>query len=207
LRPAVGRFGGWAVGILVALTAQPLNRLTAQVSLRLSLGGRYSTALVRDSLVVPIDLHPALAPTLQLGLRDEFNGPWTGDATLDLSSSKLKRHESGSDLDAGSVTAVAFTIGLRRDLATNIGARLGIGGLVYSGSDLGVFQRGGGGILPLVSLATTYAPSFGERHGIEVALQYDVHRFLTPALRSVGFNRPRPVHRIAISVSGRLLGK
>jgi hypothetical protein len=199
--------GGWAVGMLAFLTVQPLNRLAAQVSLRLSLGGRYSTALVHDSLVVPIDLHPALAPTLQLGLRDEFKGPWTGDLTLDLSSSKLKRHESGSDLDAGSVTAVALTFGLRRDLAPNIGARFGIGGLVYSGSNLGVFQQGSGGILPLVSLATTYTPAFGARHGIELALQYDFHRFVTPALRSVGFNHPRPVHRIAISVSGRLLGK
>lgn len=196
-----------AVCLLALLTVQPLNRLTAQVSLRLALGGRYSTALVHDSLVGPIDLQPALAPTLQLGLRDEFKGPWTGDVTLDLSSSKLKRHESGGDVDAGSVTAVALMFGLRRDLATNVGARVGIGGLVYSGSDLGVFQQGSGGILPLVSLATTYAPSFGERHGIEFALQYDFHRFLTPALRSVGFNHPRPVHRIAISVSGRLLGK
>jgi len=69
--------GGLAVGI-AALIAQPLNRLAAQVSLRLSLGGRYSTALVRDSLFVPIDLHPALAPTLQLGLRDAFKGRGPG---------------------------------------------------------------------------------------------------------------------------------
>lgn len=219
MRRAVWRFGGLAVGI-IGLTAQPLNSLAAQVSVRFSLGGRYSTALVRDqlvvpidtgpvrdSLVVPIDLHPALAPTLQLSVRNQFKGPWTGDVTIDMSSSKLKRHESGNDFDAGSLTAVALTVGLHHDLVANIGVRVGIGGLVYSGSDLGVFQRGSGGILPLVSLATTYAPSFGERHGIEVALQYDVHRFLTPSLRSVGFNRPRPVHRIAISVSGRLLGR
>jgi len=30
---------------------------------------------------------------------------------------------------------------------------------------------------------------------------------MTPALRSVGFNRPRPVHRIAIAVSARVLGR
>jgi len=193
--------------LLLLAVGPSVSPAAAQVSVRFAIGGRYSTALVHDSLVVPIDLHPALAPSLQLGLRDDFKGPWIGDLTLDLSSSKLQRHESGNDVDAGSVTTVAVTFGLRRDLATNVGARLGVGGLVYSGSDLGLFQQGSGGILPLVSLATTYSPSFGQRHGIEFALQYDVHRFLTPALRSVGFNRPRPVHRIAIAVSGRLLGK
>ena len=176
------------------------------MSVRFALGARYSTALVRDSLFVPVDLQPALAPTLQLGLRDELHGPWMADVTLDLSSSKLKRKESGTEYDAGSVTAVAVTLGLHRDIARDVRARLGVGGLIYSGSDLGVFARGAGGLQPLISLGATYAPPFGQNHAIELNVQYDVHRFLTPALRSVGFNRPRPVHRFAISVSARLLG-
>ncbi len=174
--------------------------------MRFALGARYSTPLVRDSLFVPVDLQPALAPTLQLGLRDDLHGPWMADATLDLSSSKLKRKESGTEYAAGSITAVALTLGLHRDIARDVSARLGVGGLMYSGSDLGVFERGAGGLQPLISLGATYAPPFGQKHAIELNVLYDVHRFLTPALRGVGFNRPRPVHRFALSVSARLLG-
>lgn len=192
------------MGLLAVL---PSGRLTAQVSLRLSLGARYSTALVHDSIVVPFDLKPALAPSLQLGVRDELRGPWTADATLDLSPTTLRREESGAATKAGTFTALSLTLGLHRQLKPGLGARLGFGGLLYSASEPGLFERGSGGVLPLVSLATTYAPSFAARHGLEVALQYDVHRFITPALRSVGFNRPRPVHRIAVAVSGRLLGR
>lgn len=176
------------------------------MSVRFGLGARYSTALVKDSLVVPVTLQPALAPTIQLGVRDDLRGAWSADGTLDLSSSKLKRQESGGSFDAGSVTTVAFTLGLHRRLATDVTARLGVGGLLYSGSDLGLFQQGGGGLNPVISLGSTYAPPFGQRHAIEISLQYDIHRFLTPAMRSVGFNKPRPVHRLAVAVSARLLG-
>jgi hypothetical protein len=198
--------GGWAVGILVALTA-PLNRLTAQVSVRFSLGARYSTILVHDSIVVPFDLRAALAPALQLGIRDDLRGPWSMDATLDLSAAKLKRHESGTKTDAGSFTAIALTVGLRRELKSGVAARMGVGGLVYSTDKSGVFSRGNGGLFPLIAAAATYAPPVGARHGVEVALQYDLHRFITPALRNAGFSAARPVHRFALTVSARLLGR
>lgn len=175
--------------------------------MRLSLGGRYSTTLVHDSIVVPFDLRPAVAPTLGLSVRDRLRGPWTGDATLDLSAAKLKRYESGTTTDAGSFTAIALTLGLRRELHAGVAGRLGFGGLLYSGGELGMFQRGNGGLMPLVSLGASYSPPVGVANRFEMVLQYDLHRFITPALRSVGFNRPRPVHRIALTVSARLLGQ
>ena len=193
--------------VLVLLAVAPPGRLDAQVSVRLALGGRYSTSLVQDSIVVPIDLRPAIAPALQISVRDQLRGPWTADATLDLSAAKLKREESGATSDAGSFTAIALTLGLRRELHAGVAGRLGFGGLMYSADQSGVFQRGSGGVFPLVSLGGSYAPSFGARHRLEVGVQYDLHRFITPALRATGFPRPRPVHRLAVTVSGRLIGQ
>jgi len=203
--------GGWAVGILCLAgpTAYPPNRLTAQVSVHIAVGARYSTSLVKDSVVVPIELRPTLAPVVQLGVREAFPGPWTGDATLDISHAGLDRHESGSSVSTGSATNVALTLGLRRSLGHGVAARLGFGGLIYSASAPGVFNEGNGGLMPLVSLTGAYAPPLpiAASHGLEVLVQYDLHRFMTPALRSVGFNRPRPVQRIAIAVSARVLGR
>jgi len=201
--------GGWAVGILCLAgpTAYPPNRLAAQVSLQIAIGARYSTTLVKDSVVVPIELQPTLAPVVQFSVRDAFPGPWTGDATLDISHAGLDRRESGSSVSAGSATNVALTLGLRRSLGHGVAARLGFGGLIYSASAPGVFNNGNGGLMPLVSLTGAYAPPIAASHGLEVSVQYDLHRFMTPALRSTGFNRPRPVHRIAIAVSARVLGR
>ena len=175
--------------------------------MRASLGARFSTALVKDSIVVPIQLKPGFAPALLLSVRDQFRGPYTGDLTIDLAPAKLKREESGTTADAGSITMLAFTVGLRREIHAGVAARLGLGGLVYLTDNTGVFQQGNGGVFPLVALAASYAPSFGAKRQLEVALNYDVHRFITPALRTTGFPNPRPVHRLALTASARLIGK
>ena len=193
--------------MILASAAGPSGRLAGQLSLHASLGARYSTTLVKDSVVVPIELQPTLAPVVQLSVRDAFPGPWTGDATLDISHAGLDRRESDSSVSAGSATNVALTLGLRRSLGHGVAARLGFGGLIYSASAPGVFNNGNGGLMPLVSLTGAYAPPIAASHGLEVSVQYDLHRFMTPALRSIGFNRPRPVHRIAIAVSARVLGR
>ena len=191
----------------MVLAVWPSGRLAAQVSVRASLGARFSTALVKDSIVAPIDLKPGLAPALQLSVRDQLRGPWTGDLTLDLSPAQLEREESGTTSDAGSASAVAITLGLRRELHAGVAARLALGGLFYLTDETGVFRQGNGGLFPLLALGASYAPSFGAKHRLEVALNYDVHRFITPALQSVGFNAPRPAHRVALAVSARLLGR
>ena len=175
--------------------------------MRASLGARFSTALVKDSIVVPVHLKPGIAPALLLSVHDQFRGAYTGDLTIDLSPTTLKREESGTSTDAGSVTTVGFTLGLRRQLPAGVAARLGLGGLMYLTDNTGVFQQGEGGVFPLIALGASYAPSFGTTRRLEVALNYDVHRFITPALRTTGFPNPRPVHRLALTVSARLIGK
>lgn len=191
----------------VVLAVGPSARLAAQVSLRISAGARYSTPLVRDSLVVPLDLRTAIAPAVAVGLRDALKGPWTVDGALEVSRARLNREESGTATDIGSVSIIALTVGLRRGLGSNAGARLGVGGLAYGGNSTGVFASGSGGLFPLLSLGGTYAPRLGAARGFEVGLQYDLHRFITPALRNTGFNKARPVHRLALTVSARILGK
>jgi len=192
---------------LLLLAVWPSDRLAAQVSFRASLGARLGTALVKDSIVVPIALKPGVGPTVQLSVRDDLRGPWSGDITLDVTPTSLRRAESGTTFDAGSVTATALTLGLRHDLPTGLAARLGVGGLIYMTENSGVFQQGNGGVFPLIALDATYAPGFGIKRGLEIALQYDLHRFMTPALRTTGFPNPRPVHRLALSVSARVFGR
>lgn len=203
---AVGRLGG-SLCLTLTLVAYPPNRLTAQISGRLSIGARYSTSLVRDSLVVPVSLRTAIAPVVAVGVRDQLKGPWSVDGALEFSHATLDRAESGTTTDIGSVSLISATVGMRRHLGHDVTARLGVGGLVYTGNSGGVFASGGGGLFPLVSLGGSYAPKLGASRGLELGLQYDLHRFMTPALRGVGFNKAHPVHRIAVTVSARVLGQ
>lgn len=208
----VRRLGGWslraATTAAILLTVYPSNRLTAQMSFHVGLGARYSTMLVHDSIVTSIDLRPTIAPTLLLTARDELRGPWSADATVDVSVSGLRRHEGGGSFDAGSFTAIAFTVGMQRQVTPGVAARLGVGGLVYAAAETGVFRQGHGGVFPTAALAVTYAPPFAwaAQRGLQLEARYDVHRFITPALRSVTFNNPRPVHRIGLGVRARVFG-
>lgn len=180
----------------------PSGRPAAQVSFHVAVGARYSSTLVHDSVVTPFDLRPALAPAFFVSARDELRPAWSADVTLDVAPSGMRRHESSGSFDAGSFTAVAFTVGLRRQFAPGLSARVGVGGLRYLADQTGVFREGSGGIFPLGSLAATYAAPlpFAQKHQLEVEARYDIHQFITPALRTEGFSASRPVHRVAILV-------
>jgi hypothetical protein len=202
----------WSRCLLVLLLSvlPSFRRLSAQVSVHLAAGARYSSTLVHDSIVAPLDLRPTVAPALLVTVRDELPGPWSVDVALDVSPTGLRRHEREASLDSGSFTAASFSIGLRRALSPGISGRVGVGGIRYVAEQTGVFRQGSGGMLPTIALGTTYAPALGAgwlaRHRVEIEARYDLHRFITPALRNVGFNKPRPVHRLAVVVSARIGG-
>lgn len=186
--------------LLAALaTVWPSGRPAAQVSFHFAAGVRYSSTLVHDSIAGPIDLRPALAPSLLVTVQDELSPGWSADATLDVSPSGLRRHETSGSFDGGgSFTAFAFTVGLRRQVAHGLSARIAAGALTYSAAARGVFREGSGGLFPVGSIAATYMPSFGARRRLEIEARYDVHGFITPALRTEGFRDSRLVHRVAV---------
>src|SRR2546421_2912292 len=71
---AVSGLGGLVVGLVLA--AGPPALLTAQVSIQPSIGLRYTTTIVHDSIVAPFDLRPALPPPLPAPPPSRPPGPW-----------------------------------------------------------------------------------------------------------------------------------
>jgi hypothetical protein len=187
--------------ILMALLAVgPSDRLAAQVSFYVSIGARYTTTLVHDSVVQPFDLRPAIAPALLVTVREELKPGWSVDGTIDVTPSSLRRHEGNGTFDAGSFTALAFSVGVRREITAGLSARAGIGALKYAAGQTGVFREGSGGLFPFGTVAATYTPSFGAQRRLAFEARYDLHRFITPAMRTQGFTDSRPVHRVALLV-------
>lgn len=199
----VGRYGGTAVGLAVLLTALPPYRLTAQVSLHLSAGARYTSTLVHDSIVNPFDVRPALAPLVALAVATPLNPPWSAEATLDLSWSALERRErdgGGTTADLGGLATLSAGLGIGRRLGRGFSTRIDIGGLKYLPADeRGIFRDGAGSLLPFAALALAYAPPFGARYGLALEGRYDFHRFHTSALQNAGIPS-RAVHRVALAL-------
>lgn len=197
-RPAAG--GG--VGTLVSLlcfvaVSRPLR---AQLSLQPSLGLRYTSAMVRDAIVTPLTVRPALAPTLAVTVTTPLQRGWGGQATLDVATSMLERHDAdGTTTDLGRLSTLAFTVGVRRGVAAGLFVAAGAGGLKYfPARESGIFREGSS-LAGLGMVTVEYAPAAVARYGLAVQARYDVHRFITPALRSEGFDSPRTVHRVALA--------
>src|SRR3989442_5023462 len=195
----VRRLGGQVVGFVLA--AAPPSPLTAQVTIQPSIGLRYTTTLVHDSIVTAFDVRPALAPALAVTATSRTAGPWAAQATLDFSTSTLERHDAGgATADLGRVSTLAVTVGVRRSLPAGLAAAARVGGVKYlPADDTGIFRSGAGGVLALAGAALSYAPpgavAGAWRFGVEA--RYDMHRFITPSLRAEGITAGRVVHRIA----------
>jgi hypothetical protein len=193
-----------ATGLLFA----PLAGLSAQVSVRLSAGARYTTTLVRDSIVTKFSVRPAIAPALALtaGTPLDTTGKWTVEAIIDWSHSDLVRHDQdGSTQSLGGLGTISVSVGMRRRLQSWLSARASVGGLKYlPASQSGIFSLGGGSLFALGGLALQAEPPFGARWGLAVETRLDLHRFITPALRAEGFQDSRPVVRVALGLRAGL---
>jgi hypothetical protein len=188
--------------VLAILSFHPPIRLSAQ--LRLSLGARHTTTLVRDSIVTPFTVRPALAPTAVASFAVADREPWRAYGTADISVSQLQRHENDSSLDIQSVAMLGFGAELERRIVTGLDVRAGLGGLLYLTDKSGVFRLGTGGLHPTGALGARYAPPFATGLGLSLDVRYDVHRFNTRALKNAGFLEGRLVSRLTVAVSRRV---
>jgi hypothetical protein len=181
--------------------------LAAQVSLQAAAGVRATSTMVHDSIVTGVDVRPPLEPALAVTATAPLTTRWSGEALIDLSWGTLERHDrGGGTVDLGRLGTVALEIGVRRPLVAGLSARIAVGALKYfpsAGTDL--FRGSSGGIFPLGALALGYALplAFAQHWGLGVEARYDVHPFITPALRAQGFTTARPVHRLALAFGAR----
>lgn len=206
---ADGRQAAQALMVLAGLLVWPSGRPAAQVSMHAVVGARYTTALVHDVIVEPVDAKPAIGPALALSIGERTNGPWTPEAVLDVSWASLQRHESGEAAKFNSVTVIAFTVGARREVSPSLAARVGIGGIKYLPADETGLFRGGSGLWAVGTAGLYWSPTKlgGPAHDFGVSLRYDLHRFSTPALHADGFTSAQLVHRVSLGFGARILGK
>jgi len=202
-RPAGSRPGGRALiaAGLLALMVRPVDRLSAQVSVHLSAGARYTSTLVHDSIGANrIDAGLGIGPAFTLSVGTPLDERWSVEALLDFSTSGLEPSFGGATTDLGAVGTLAFAVVVRRTIVGPLTGQAGIGALQYlPAEDRGIFQSGAGTPAALAILGATYRLPITARYGLALEARYDAHRFSTPALAETGFD-PRWVHRVAVAV-------
>ena len=200
----------WAVGptagrtllaLGVLLTAHPPDRLSAQISIHVSAGARYTSTLVHDSLGIDaIATRPRIGPAFTAGVSTPLEERWSVEALLDFSTSGLESSFDGATTDLGTLGTLAFAVVVQRSITGPLAARVGIGVLKELPSeDQGIFRSGAGTPAALATLGVAYRLPITMRYGLALDARYDAHRFSTPALAEVGFE-PRWVHRVAVAV-------
>lgn len=185
---------------LVLLLEGPV--LTAQASVHATLGARYTSTLVHDSIVAPLDVRPDLAPALTGAVDLPLAAPWQLELLADLSTSIVRRHDAGGGTaPITRVWMLGVSVGLRRQLNPWLEGRAAVGGLKYlPAASIGLFSAGTGGVMPYGSVALDAVPAVLARRRLALEAAADVHRFLTPALRNTGFTDARVVYRISVGV-------
>lgn len=187
---------------VLALACAAVVRVSAQASVHATLGARYSSTLVHDSIVTPLDVRPDLAPALTGAIDLPLTDPWRLELLADLSTSTLQRHDAGGGTaPITRLWTLGVSVGLRRELNAWLAGRAAVGGLKYlPAASIGLFSAGSGGVMPYGSVALDAAPAVLARRRLAFEAAADVHRFLTPALRNTGFTDARVVYRISVGV-------
>lgn len=185
-----------AAGLFISL------RLCGQASVHATVGARYTSPLVHDSIVTPLDVRVAVAPALVAAFDLPLDGPWKLELLADLATSPVRRHDAGgATTPITRVWTIGLGVGLRRRLESWLDGRLAVGALKYvPTTSVGLFRDGGGSVIPYGSVAFDITPPVAARHRVALELAGDLHRYLTPALRSAGFIDARVVYRVTAGV-------
>jgi hypothetical protein len=199
------RLAALLVGLGVAAGSNPL---AGQTSVHATLGVRYTSTLVHDSIVGALDVRPDLAPTVAGAVGLPLRGPWRLELVADVSTSLVRRHDAdGGTVPITRLWVLGAGVGLRRQLKPWLAGRAAVGALKYlPASAVGLFADGGGSIIPFGSMTFDLVPPSVARHRLAFELSGDIHRFLTPTLRHAGFVDSRVVYRVMAGVRAGLWG-
>lgn len=182
------------------------SRLAAQGSIHVSLGARYTSTLVHDSIVTALDVRPDVAPALAGALTLPLEGPWRFELQVDVSTSPVRRRDAdGFTTAITRLWTLGASIGMRRRLTTWLEGRAAVGVLKHlPAQPVGLFAQGGGTIAPFAAATFTLAPPPLARYGVAFEITGDGHRFQTPALREAGFTTSRLVYRLMAGLRARV---
>ena len=177
----------------------------AQVSAELQAGAAASGILVEDVVVNVITLQPAVGPSIGLGVRSDFSGPFHAAARLHWSRSNLEREELDVRTSVLPLTVWTGTVALGVRVTPLLQAEARFGALKYApgGETDGTIFQDEKPLVAMLGVGAVLDTRIGARWSLGLHGAIDFHQFETLTLRTAGFLGARTVHRITVGASVR----
>lgn len=171
--------------------------LTAQVRIHVGAGAIASSNLVRDSILEPIAVRPALAPALTVGLDGVLDSVYRVGVSVTWAQGQLESHTPNATSPIVTLAVWEPAITLTRFLGPiEAGVRAGLQ-VYHAERPVGIF-RDGGTVVPALGVSATWRgiAVAGARVGLEGV--WTLSRFSTTTLDLSGFTGEQTVQRVGV---------
>lgn len=162
-------------------------------------GVQYTSTLLEDDILDPIDVRGGLGPVLTVGVARPVGRQASAGLEASFALTPLEAREEGLTRDLGTVRTLSALANLSGRISGPLGWRAGLGVVAYlGGSDAGIFQDGNPTRL-LVGGGLDYRRAAFTGWDLMISARYDHHRFTTETLDRRGFANAHGVHRVSLS--------
>lgn len=186
----------------LALVMLAPSVLPAQVTFGARLGAVWSSNLARDSIVTTVTTRPNIAPLIGLRVELPIYNTYRLAAEVAASHSTLVGRSSDGNASVTGLTVLSPTLAFRVPANPWLAGEARVGAALYTASrKTGTLFSAGVPIEPTLGLGIAADRPLGRSWVVAVALQYDVHKFTTTALRAHGFVDASVVHRVALMLA------
>jgi hypothetical protein len=176
--------------------------LSAQVTFGARVGAVWSSNLVRDSIVTAVTTRPNIGPLIALRVELPVRTRYRLAGEFAASRSSLVAHSSDGNVSVTGLTVLAPALALRVPAKPWLTGEARVGAVLYAPSrKSGTLFSAGAPIKPSLGVGLAADRPLGRSWVLAIALQYDVHKFTTTALRAQGFRDASVVHRIALMLA------
>jgi hypothetical protein len=173
----------------------------AQTRIGISAGANATSSLVRDSIVEPFTVRANPAPTLGFWLETMLDPRYSLGIGLTTSWGRLARHQASGTVDVVPLSTWTPTVRLQHTVYRGIQAFAKAGAVIYRADRTrSNLFRDGAPPAPIFGLGVRGERAIASGLRLVLDLDYDAHRFSTPAMRAEGFRGEQLVHRVGLSV-------
>lgn len=190
------RLAAGSIALAGLLTAGPASA-AAQTDYYARAGLQYSSPLLKDQVIEPIEVRAGLAPMVAAGISVPMGAGTNVGVEGGLALTSLEAEDDLATRDLGSVTALSALLNLSGRVNGPLGWRAGLGVITYTGGDAGIFSDGGATQLLIGGGLDYRRPAF-TGWDLMISARYDHHRFSTNELESRGFSGAQGVHRVSL---------
>ena len=174
--------------------------LAAQATVRLGVGATIGTSIVHDQVIVGRDIavRPGVAPSLAVGVSYPTGGGYRVSLEGRVDHASMQYTELNTTADLGPYTTMSVVALVGGPVAHDVRWQIGGGRIGYHPAERrGIFSEGGSSFW-MFAAGVSWSHPVGRGLSVLASARYDLHQFITPALRARDFQQSEAVSRLGL---------